>query len=177
VIEQRLVTSDELGSDELATMRAMFTAAWGGGFADDDWDHAFGGVHVVRFVDGSMVSHGAVAARTLWLDDRPLRVGYLEAVATWPEHQGRGHGSAVVDALDEVVRAAYDLGGLSTGRRSFYERLGWLTWRGALAVRAPGGDVPAPEMRNAVLVLPTPRVPDPDLDASLVCDWRIGDDW
>ena len=81
MIEQRLVTSDGLGSDERGVMRAMFAAAWDGGFTEEDWEHTFGGVHVLRFVDGVMVSHGAVAERTLWLGDRPLSVGYLEAVA------------------------------------------------------------------------------------------------
>jgi aminoglycoside 2'-N-acetyltransferase I len=177
VIEQRLVASDGLDRNDLAAMRAMFAAAWAGAFSDEDWEHTFGGVHVLRSVDGELVSHGAVAERTLWLDGRALRVGYLEAVATWPAHQGRGHGSAVVDALDEVIRAAYDLGGLSTGRRRFYERLGWLPWRGPLAVRTTDGDVPTPEERNAILVLPTPGVPEPDVEATLVCDWRSGDVW
>jgi aminoglycoside 2'-N-acetyltransferase I len=177
VIEHRLVGSDELRSDDLEAMRALFVAAWDGGFTDEDWDHTFGGVHVLRSVDGELVSHGAVAERTLWLDDRPLRVGYLEAVATLPRVQGRGHGSAVVDALDAIVRDEYDLGGLSTGRRGFYERIGWLLWRGPLAVRTPEGDVPTPEERNAIMVLPTPRMPDPDVDGTLVCDWRSGDVW
>jgi aminoglycoside 2'-N-acetyltransferase I len=177
VIEQRLVASDELGSDVLAAMRSMFAAAWGGGFTDEDWEHTFGGVHALRFVDGELVSHGAVARRTLWLGERPLRTGYLEAVATFPEYQGRGHASAVVDALGSIVRDDDDLGALSTGRRSFYERLGWRSWRGPLAVRTKDGDVPTPEERNAIMVLPTPRVPEPDLDSRLVCDWRTGDVW
>ena len=177
MIEQRLVASDELSSDDLVAMRAMFDAAWCGGFSRDDWDHTFGGVHVLRSVDGELVSHGAVAGRTLWLNGWALHVGYLEAVATSPRQQRQGHGAAVVEALDRIVIDAYDLGGLSTGRRRFYERLGWLGWRGPLAVRTPEGDVPTPEERNAIMVLPTPRVPDPDLDAALVCDWRTGDVW
>jgi len=178
VIEQRLVASDELDRHELEAMRAMFAAAWGDGrFSDHDWDHTFGGVHILRSVDGTIVAHGAVVGRTLWLGERPLRVGYLEAVATWPEHQGRGHGSAVVEALDAIVVERYELGGLSTGRAAFYERLGWLPWRGPLAVRTEDGDVATPEERSAVLVLPTPRMPEPDLDATLVCDRRPGDVW
>jgi aminoglycoside 2'-N-acetyltransferase I len=177
VIEQRLVASDELSSADLDAMRALFAAAWEGGFSGDDWDHTFGGLHVVRFEDDEMVSHGAVAERTLWIADVSLRVGYLEAVATSPGHQGRGHGSAVVEELDRIVRESYELGGLSTGRRSFYERLGWLAWCGPLSVRTHGGDLPTPFERGGVFVLPTPRVPNPDLDAPLVCDERSGDDW
>jgi aminoglycoside 2'-N-acetyltransferase I len=138
VIEQRLVASDELRPDDLEAMRALFAAAWGGGFTDEDWEHTFGGVHLLRFEDGEMVSHGALAERTLWLDGTALRVGYLEAVATRPEHQGRGHASAVVEELDRIILAGYQLGGLSTGRCTFH---------------------------------------DPDIDATLVCDWRSGDDW
>jgi aminoglycoside 2'-N-acetyltransferase I len=177
LIEQRLVTSDELTDDDLVQMRALFAAAWSGGFSGTDWEHTFGGHHVLRLVDGELVSHGAVAGRTLWLGGRPLRVGYLEAVATWPERQGLGHASAVVEELDRIVRDGFELGGLSTGRSAFYERLGWRLWRGPLAVRTSDGDVPTPFEGGAVLVLPTPRVPDPDLDAVLVCDERSGDDW
>src|SRR5262249_62429274 len=107
----------------------------------------------------------------------PLRVRCLEAVATRPGHRGRGHGWAVGEALGAIVADAFDLGGLSTGRRRFYERLGWFGWRGPLAVRTPEGDVPTREERNAIMVLPTPRVPEPDLDATLVCDLRAGDVW
>ncbi|HEY6650933.1 MAG TPA: GNAT family N-acetyltransferase [Actinomycetota bacterium] len=177
MIEQRVVASGVLTEDELAQMRGMFAAAWDRGFSEEDWDHTFGGLHVLRSVDGELVAHGAVAERTLWLDGAPLRVGYLEAVATWPAHQDRGHGSAVVRELDEIVRRDHQLGGLSTGRPSFYERLGWRRWRGSLAVRTAAGDVPTPEESGAIFVLPTPAIPDPDLDAALVCDWRNGDVW
>jgi aminoglycoside 2'-N-acetyltransferase I len=177
VIEQRVVASDGLTEDERAQMRGMFAAAWDRGFSEEDWNHTFGGLHVLRSVDGELVAHGAVAERTLWLDGAPLRVGYLEAVATWPAHQGRGHGSAVVLELDEIVRRDHQLGGLSTGRPSFYERLGWRRWRGSLAVRTEAGDVPTPEESGAIFVLPTPAIPDPNLDATLACDWRTGDVW
>jgi aminoglycoside 2'-N-acetyltransferase I len=177
VIEQRVVPSDGLTQDERVQMRALFDAIWEGGFSQEDWDHTIGGLHVLRWVDGELVAHGAVVERTLWLDGEPLHVGYLEAVATSPEHQGHGHGSAVVEALDAIVWEDYQLGGLSTGRRGFYERLGWLLWRGPLAVRTADGDVPTVFEHGAVLVLPTPRVPDPDLDAMLACDLRSGDDW
>ena len=177
MIEQRVVASDGLTEDERARMRELFDAAWPGGFSQEDWDHTFGGLHVLRRVDGELVSHGAVAERTLWLDGAPHRVGYLEAVATWPEHQGHGHGSAVVETLDAIIRRDYQLGGLSTGRHPFYERLGWLAWRGPLAVRTAEGDIPTPEESRAIFVLPTPSLPEPDLDATLVCDSRPGDAW
>jgi aminoglycoside 2'-N-acetyltransferase I len=177
VIEQRVVASDGLTEDERVQMRRMFAAAWDRGFSQEDWDHTFGGLHVLRSVDDQLVAHGSVAERTLWLDGAEFRAGYLEAVATRPAYQGRGHGSAVVRELDRIVRGDFELGGLSTGRPSFYERLGWRRWRGPLAVRTAEGDVPTPEEAGAIFVLPTPALPDPDLDATLVCDWRTGDVW
>jgi hypothetical protein len=44
-------------------------------------------------------------------------------------------------------------------------------------VRTDDGDVPTPEERNAIMVLPISVLPEPDLDATLVCDWRTGDVW
>jgi aminoglycoside 2'-N-acetyltransferase I len=82
-----------------------------------------------------------------------------------------------VRELDAIVRRDQQLGALSTGRPSFYERLGWRRWQGSLAVRTAAGDVPTPEESGAIFVLPTPAIPDPDLDAALVCDWRSGDVW
>ena len=175
--EERILTSEELTPDDLAQLRAMFAAAWGPGvFTDDDWDHAFGGVHILRVLEGRILSHGAVAERTLWVDGRPARTGYLEAVATWPDHQRRGHASAIMRGLDEIVRRDFDLGGLSTGVPGFYEPFGWSAWRGTLAVRTPNGDVPTSNDGNT-LVLPTPRIPVLDLDGTLTCDWRAGDVW
>src|SRR6185503_2893004 len=52
-------------------MRGMFAAAWDRGFSEEDWDHTFGGLHVLRSVDGEIVAHGAVAERTLWLAGAP----------------------------------------------------------------------------------------------------------
>jgi len=52
VIEQRVVASGVLTEDELAQMRGMFAAAWDRGFSEEDWDHTFGGLHILRSVDG-----------------------------------------------------------------------------------------------------------------------------
>ena len=99
-------------------------------FKDDDWAHALGGLHFVLNVDGAIVSHASVVERTLEIGGRPFRTGYVEAVATAPDAQGQGHGSVVIEAASEHIRATFELGALGTGRRSFYQRLGWQTWLG-----------------------------------------------
>ena len=90
-------------------------------------------------VDGEIVAHAAVVERELWMDDRPLRTGYVEAVATTPERQGQGLGSLVMGEVNAIVRDGFELGALGTGSNGFYERLGWVTWLGPTFVRTADG--------------------------------------
>ena len=108
-------------------------------FADDDWAHALGGVHVVLDLDGEIVAHAAVVERELRVADRPLRTGYVEAVATTPDRQGQGLGSLVMGEVNAIIRDGFELGALGTGSQGFYERLGWLTWQGPTFVRTAEG--------------------------------------
>ena len=66
--------------------------------------------------------------RTLWIGGHEVEVGYVEAVATAPEAQGRGHGTAVMRAIADEIASRHRLGVLSTGEWHFYERLEWRRW-------------------------------------------------
>jgi aminoglycoside 2'-N-acetyltransferase I len=147
------------------------------GWTEHDWDHALGGMHFVLELDGAIVAHASVVERELHVDGRPLRTGYVEAVATSPDRQGRGLGSVVMADVTGYVRERYELGALGTGRVSFYERLGWLPWKGPTSVRTAEGARRTPDDDDYVLVLPTPTSPPLDLTASISCDWRPGDVW
>jgi aminoglycoside 2'-N-acetyltransferase I len=98
-------------------------------------------------------------------------------VATWPEHEGRGYGSAAMREASEIIRDRYELGALATGRHAFYERLGWERWRGLTYVREVDGLARTPADDDAILVLRTPRTPPLDPTAEIVCDWRPGSVW
>ena len=115
--------------------------------------------------------------RTLHLADRSVRTGYVEAVATSPAHHGSGYGTQVMAEVGEIIRARYELGGLGTGAQHFYERLGWLTWRGPTSVLTDGRLVRTPDDDGFIMVLPTPISPPLDLDGPLACEWRVGDVW
>jgi aminoglycoside 2'-N-acetyltransferase I len=128
-------------------------------------------------LDGGIVAHASVVERELHVDGRPLRTGYVEAVATAANRQGRGLGSVVMADVTTYVRERFELGALGTGRVSFYERLGWLPWKGPTFVRTAEGPRRTPEDDGYVLVLPTPTSPQLDLTAPLSCDWRPGDVW
>jgi aminoglycoside 2'-N-acetyltransferase I len=174
----RRVLTPELRAEDLDAMRGLFAAAWpDGGFSEDDLAHAMGGVHWLIERDGGLVSHASVVERTLEVDGVPLRTGYVEAVATLPAEEGRGHGSAVVAAASDHVRAGFELGVLGTHRASFYERLGWQRWLGPTYVRTSAGLVRTPDEDGGILVLRTPRTPPLDRLAPLSCDWRPGDPW
>jgi RimJ/RimL family protein N-acetyltransferase/predicted N-acetyltransferase YhbS len=177
----RRVRTDQLTPRETAAIRDLLFGAFGTvpdeAFTEDDWQHALGGVHFVLEPGAEIVAHAAVVERELHVDGRPLRTGYVEAVATAPARQRRGLGSILMRDVAGFIRHGYELGALGTGSQGFYERLGWLTWKGPTYVRAADGLRPTPEDDGYVLVLPTPSTPRLDLTAPISCDWRPGDVW
>ncbi|MGH2539305.1 MAG: GNAT family N-acetyltransferase [Actinomycetota bacterium] len=175
----RLLTTPDLGPTGVE-LRAMFAAAWAGKdgeFSDDDWASATGGTHVLLQVDGAVVSHASVVERVLDTNGRALRTGYVEAVATWPHHQGHGYATEVMRAVGSLIDGGFELGALDTGLTGFYERLGWERWRGPTAVRTERGVIGTPEEDGHVMVRRTPTTPELHLDAPISCDWRAGDVW
>lgn len=146
-------------------------------FTEEDWEHALGGVHFVLEESGVVVAHASVIERELHAGDHRLTTGYVEAVATRTDLQGQGHGSAVMREVGEYIDGAFPLGALDTGRNSFYERLGWVTWRGPTIVRTDSGPVRTEEDDGSVMVHLTPTSPELDLASPISCEWRSGDVW
>lgn len=159
----------------------MLIEAFDGTFTDADWDHALGGMHALICVRGTLVAHGAVVLRRLIYQDTVLRCGYLEAVAVREDWRGQGLATAVMDALEQVLRGAYQLGALSASEagRPLYVSRGWLPWQGASSVLAPTGLTPTPDDDGSLFVLPVDSELGAELDtgAALTCDWRLGDVW
>jgi aminoglycoside 2'-N-acetyltransferase I len=177
----RQLSTGELDPAMVMEIRTLITSAFGTredhGFSDEDWAHSLGGVHFVLDDNDVVVAHASVVQRELHIDGRPLRTGYVEAVAVAPGRQGHGLGSIVMSAVDAHIREAFELGALSTGRPSFYERLGWQLWEGPTAVRSPLGTRPTPDDDGGILVLTTPTSPRLHLGATISCEWRPGDVW
>jgi aminoglycoside 2'-N-acetyltransferase I len=171
----------ELTAVEIRSIRKVLDDAFGSdpgeGFTQEDWAHALGGVHFVLQVAGDIVAHASVVERELHVAGRPVRTGYVEAVATAPVHQRNGYGSVVMRDVGEYIRDHFELGALGTGSHAFYERLGWETWRGPSFVRTQAGAQRTPEEDGYILVLRTPGSPPLDLTDSISCDWRPGDVW
>ncbi|MEU8566888.1 GNAT family N-acetyltransferase [Streptomyces pathocidini] len=173
----RTAHTAELGGDELKAVRALLDAAFQGGFTETDWDHTLGGVHATVWEGEELIGHGAVVQRRLLHAGRALRTGYVEGVAVRSDRRGQGHGSAVMAALERVVRRAYELGALSVadGTSGFYAARGWQRWQGRTCVLTPTGMARTEEDDGSTYVLPAgARL---DLTGVLVCDWRNGDVW
>jgi aminoglycoside 2'-N-acetyltransferase I len=178
MVPVRRVAGEDLRHHEVATLRALFDAAWESGrFTEEDWDHAFGGLHFLLEEGGAIVSHASVIERQLHTGGLHLATGYVEAVATLPTHGRRGYGSAVMKEVGDWIDRTFQLGALASAGHDFYERLGWVAWRGPTSVRTDRGLVRTSEEDGNVLVRLTPLSPDLDLSAPISCEWRSRDVW
>ena len=177
----RRLSTKELARSDLVAIRALLERAFGSDeeerFTDADWDHSLGGVHFVLDVAGEIVAHASVVERELHIGGRPVRTGYVEAVATEPGRQGAGFGSLVIADVTSCIKDRFELGALGTGRQGFYQRLGWLTWIGPSSVRMADKERTTPEDDGYIMVLATPSSPLLDLTLPISCDWRPGDVW
>jgi aminoglycoside 2'-N-acetyltransferase I len=168
----------DLAPETLAAARALLDEA----FADDpldehDWEHALGGIHALAWEDGVLVGHAALVLRRLLHGGRALRTGYVEAVGVRPSERRRGHGAAMMTALERLIRLAYDLGalGATDEAAAFYAARGWRAWEGPTSALTPGGITRTAAEDGWILVLPA-HAPL-DLAGELTCDWRDGSVW
>jgi aminoglycoside 2'-N-acetyltransferase I len=174
----RCAHTADLDPATLRAARTLLDAVFEGEMTDHDWEHALGGQHALVWEGSELIRHASVVQRRLVHDGRALRTGYLEGVGVRADRRGRGHGAALMDALERVVRGAYDLGALGADddAAGFYAGRGWEPWRGPLSALTPSGTVRTPDEDGAVFVL-VPAATPLNLDGELVCDWRDGDVW
>ena len=160
--------SDALRPDEVVALRQLsdenLERRRRGG-CDQDWGHAVGGVHVIA--EAGRARRGA-RIRGLYTAGHRLRTGYVEAVATRPSHQRRGLGSLVIGEVGELIDRTYRLGALATGVVGFYERLGWVAWKGPTFVRTAAGSFERPKRTGTSSVVCTPTSPELDLSGPML---------
>src|SRR6187399_1529233 len=105
----RVAHTADLEPQLLDELRAMLVDVFEGDFEEADWEHALGGMHALAHDDGGrLVGHASVVQRRLLHRGRALRTGYVEGVGVRADRRGRGHGAAMMEALERVVRGAYD---------------------------------------------------------------------
>lgn len=173
----RLVHTADLDTEARQGVRQMVTEAFAGEFTETDWEHTLGGMHALICRHGAIIAHAAVVQRRLCYRGDALRCGYVEGVAVREDWRGKGLVSALLDAVEQVMRGAYQLGAASSSARArrLYMSRGWLPWQGPTSVLAPTGPTRTPDDDGSVFVLPIGI--KLDTSAGLMCDWRAGDVW
>ena len=168
----------DLPPGTLRAARALLDDVFAPEMTEEDWEHCLGGMHALVWEGDTLLAHAAVIQRRLLNAGRALRTGYVEGVAVRADARGRGHGAAVMGALERIIGAAYDVGALGSTDEAvgFYESRGWRQWQGSLATLTPEGARPTPDEAGGIYVLPTPSVPL-DLTTTLTCGPRPGDPW
>ncbi|MFE1173151.1 GNAT family N-acetyltransferase [Streptomyces sp. NPDC058773] len=173
----RIAHTADLDATTLKAARALLYDVFDDMTAED-WEHALGGLHALIHEDGELIGHASVVQRRLLHGGRALRCGYVEGVGVRADRRGRGHGAALMDALERVVHSGYDLGALGAADEAatFYAARGWQRWRGRSWALTPDGIQRTADEDGCIYVLPAAATPL-DLDADLTCDWRDGDVW
>jgi aminoglycoside 2'-N-acetyltransferase I len=177
MIEVRTAHTADLDAATLEAARALLDAVFEGELTDHDWEHSLGGVHALVWEGAELIGHASVIQRRLLHRGRALRTGYVEGVGVRADRRGRGHGAAMMEALERVVRGAYQLGALGAADQAadFYAARGWALWQGPSSTLTPTGIVPTEEEDGCIYVLPVAM--PLDLSGELTCDWRDGDVW
>ena|SRR5438552_7427229 len=165
---------EKFSEEELRALHNWLEAAYGdppGSWLSTHWDDLGPGPHfLIEGPDGETLSHACVVWVPVTVGRVPLNAGYLEDVATRADVRGQGLGTAITKAAQELIEAEADIGLLSTGSQPFYERLGWVTWRGPPAVVEEDGSLtPTPEEDGNIMALILPRTPNGvTIDAPIV---------
>lgn len=176
MIELRTAHTADLDAGTRSAIRRLMDAAFDG-VSGDTFENVLGGVHALVVEEGELVGHGSVVQRRLLHAGRALRTGYIEGVAVREDRRRRGHGAAMMSALERVVRAAYQLGALGASIEGghLYASRGWQLWRGPSSALTPDGIRRTADKGGFIYVLPV-SVPV-DLWGELICDWRQGALW
>ena len=163
--------TEELGADTRNAIVNLCVVA----HQEEDFKYLFsyvpsGGWHFLASQGEQLVSHAMVTTRWLQPAGQPvIKTAYVDAVATLPNAQRRGHGSTLMRYLASKIGDEYVIGCLETDRVEFYERLGWETWRGPLAGRNEQGLIPTPEQKG-IMVLRLSQTPVLNLDSTLTIE-------
>jgi aminoglycoside 2'-N-acetyltransferase I len=176
VTELRTLHTADLDAGTRSAIRSLMDAAFDG-VSDDTYENVLGGIHALVIEDGELIGHASVVQRRMLHGGLALRTGYIEGVAVRADRRRRGHGDAMMAALERIVRSGYQLGalGASTDGSRLYTSRGWQLWRGPISAMTPDGIRQTPDKDGAIYVLPV-SVPI-IVTRELTCDWRPASLW
>ena len=111
--ELRVAHTADLGAATRHAARALLDDVFDD-MADEDWDHALGGMHALLWEGAELIGHASVIQRQLLYGGRAWRTGYVEAVAVRADRRRGGRGGTLMDAVERIIRGAYELGALGS---------------------------------------------------------------
>lgn len=174
--EVRTIHTADLDAASRGAARALLYDVFDD-MTEHDWEHALGGIHAVAWDGSDLIGHASLIQRRLLHGGRALRAGYVEAVAVRADRRGHGHGAALMAALEDVARRAYEVAALGAAHQAagFYAARGWQCWQGPTSALTPDGITRTADDDGCVYVL---SLTAPlDLTGELTCDWRDGELW
>src|SRR5450756_114947 len=101
----------DLSTGTLETARALLYTVFDD-MTDGDWEHCLGGMHALVWEGDELIGHASLIQRRLLHGGRTLRAGHVEGVGVRADRRRRGHGAAMMNELERMIRGAYDLGAL-----------------------------------------------------------------
>ena len=166
----------ELDSNLETSLQEMLDLAYEGDFSSEDWEHAVGGLHFIGFLADTIIAHGSVVPREMFIDGHILTVGYVEAVAVSPKCTGQGFGSILMRTITDFCLDNYELSMLSTDEKMFYQRLGWHQFTGESFIRLDNSEIRSAEEDEGLMFLPSDKSNKRNI-LRAVCQARSGDSW
>ena len=159
----------DLTPEALAAARDLLWSC--GGMTEHDWEHSLGGVRAIMSDGAELVGHASVIGRRLLYGGKSLRTGYVEGVAVRADRRRLGYGATMMDALERVIRGAYDLGALGATDEAVVSQSGGAGryWQGGSSALTPTGIRPTGDDDGYIYVLPG----DTPLDLAADLDLRL----
>jgi aminoglycoside 2'-N-acetyltransferase I len=166
----------DIDSETESTITALLDLAYEGDFSPEDWEHTFGGQYFIGYLDGTIIAHGSVVPRKMFIDGEEVTVGYVEAIAVLPTHWRQGFGTQLMAQITEFCLETYELSILSSDAIKFYSRLGWREFVGESFVQDGDVEVRTEEEDEGLMLLHGKNSQIREIHRA-VCESRSGDDW
>ncbi len=170
--------SSELSEEFRERLYLFLTESFGSRFSETDFEHAFGGIHVLGHLDGEIVAHAAAVPRLVQINDSPwIEIAYVEAVAVATNMRKFGVGRGVMKHLQLEIDKRWHFSMLSTGKSTdFYLKLGWSKWQG-LSKTQTGGASHLDEEHGGLMFRGEFQNFDKTIGSIVTCQARPGDAW
>lgn len=166
-----------LSKIEKEILYSLLIESFGDDFSLDDFQHALGGMHIFAYYQEKMVGHIAIVQRNMAIDNNPISVGYVEAMAVLKDYRRQGIGKELMTQANDIIKSCYQLGLLSASEKGIplYSLLGWRKWTGKLFELNQGVYKQTEGDDEGIMALSA--INEIDLTSSLYCDFRSGDQW